>query len=76
MGFSGDSAKESMGFMGIQWDSDAVHASPRINTVPCIYNFHLPLPIENLTFPFDVAHERHPCPPGKPTPYIILKRCK
>ena len=24
-----------------------------------------------LTFLFAVAHERHPCHPGKPTPYIM-----
>ena len=75
MGFSGDSAKESMGFMGIQWDSEAAHAFPCNSTVSCKYNFRLPLPIENLTLLFSVAHERHPCPPGKPTPYIILERC-
>ena len=76
MGFSGDSAKESMGFIGIQWDSEAVHAFPCNNTVSCEYNFSLPLPIENPTLLLSVAHERHPSPPGKPTPYIILERCK
>ena len=50
MGFSGDSAKESMGFMGIQWDSMAAHAFPCNNTVSCGYNFSLPLPIEKPNF--------------------------
>ena len=76
MGFSGDSAKEPIGFIGIQWDSEAVHAFPCNNTVSCKYIFALPLQIENLTLLLSVAHEGNPCPPGKPTPYIILERCR
>ena len=75
LGFNGDSAKESLGFIGIQWDSDGVHTSPCRNTVSCKYNIFLTLPIATLTLQLSGAHYRDPSPPGKPTPYLILEKC-